>query len=56
MFLPEPPFVARSISNKEMGRPPERTPSPEKLSSMTTACFKIEIVCARYNVTNTLYL
>jgi hypothetical protein len=45
----------RSISNKEMGRPLERMPSLDKTSPITIACFKIEIVSACCNDTNTFY-
>jgi len=40
--LPEPPPIARSISNKERGGPLERTPSLEEPSPIAT-CFKTEI-------------
>jgi hypothetical protein len=34
--FPNPPSIARSISNKERGGPPERTPSLEELSCIIT--------------------
>jgi hypothetical protein len=39
----EPPLVIRSISNRKRGGPPERTPSLEKPSPITTSRLKIKI-------------
>jgi hypothetical protein len=52
----KPPPLARSISNKENGGPPKRTLNLEEPSSTAIARFKIETICACYNVINTLYL
>jgi hypothetical protein len=41
--LPEPPPIARGISNKERGGPLERTPSLKEPSPIATTCFKTEI-------------
>jgi len=54
--VPEPPLVVRSISNKERGEPPKKTPSLDKPSLTTITCFKIQIVCARCNAIDTLCL
>jgi hypothetical protein len=51
-----PPLIMRRISTKEMGGPPERTPSLDKPSPIATACFKIENAIAHCNVINTFYL
>jgi hypothetical protein len=54
--VPEPPLMARSISNKEKGGPPERRASLEEPSPIATACLKIETTCAHCNTTDTLCL
>jgi len=52
----EPPLVVRSILNKERGEPPKKTLSRDKPSLTTIPCFKIQIVCALCNATDTLCL
>jgi hypothetical protein len=42
--VPEPPLIARSVSNKK-GGPLERRPSLEEPSPIATACLKIENSC-----------
>ncbi len=44
----------KKISNKDGGRPLERTPSLEEPSPTVITCFKIKIACACYNAINTL--
>jgi hypothetical protein len=47
--VPEPPPIAKSISNKEREGPFERTPSLEEPSFTIVARLKIETACAHYN-------
>jgi hypothetical protein len=54
--VPEPPLITKNISNKERGRPLERTPSLKEPSPITTTCFKIKIKHARYIAIDTLCL
>ncbi len=54
--VPEPPLVARSISNKERGGALERMPSLEEPSPTATTSLKIKIVYARCNAIDTFCL
>jgi hypothetical protein len=48
--------LVRSISNKERGEPPKRTPNLEEPSPIAITCLKIKIAFTCYNAINTLYL
>jgi hypothetical protein len=49
-----PLLVARSISNKERGGPPKRTPSLDEPIARTH--FKIKTTCTHYNIIDTFCL
>jgi hypothetical protein len=52
--VPKPLPFARSISNKERGGPPKRTPNLDK--PIATTRFKIETTYTHYNIIDTFYI
>jgi hypothetical protein len=53
--VPKPLSLAKSISNKERGGPPQRRPSLNEPSPNATTCSKIEIICACCNAPHTVF-